>query len=593
MTSSDHDSRSGDGERRPGGARTMPLLLRGLALAIAVTGIIDPALTTQRRVRPDVAVVVADGVRHGALAERVAETLRDDFRVVRGPFAGAAATVLVAGAPPDDPDAFADPVFVVVDAEARVRIASVDAPARAPLDGTIPVDVVVDPGDASGPVELALHVGGAVVDRVTVREAGAAAATRLTFVPAAAGAVPLRVTASVGGVAQAAVDLVVRADDRRWAVLFYEPRPSWTSTFVRRAVASDPRFEVATRVVTSRDASIGVAGAPLSLDAAALARYDAVVVGAPDELRDADVAALEAYLRRRGGSVVLLPDRVAAGPYDRLTAVAAWATARYAAPAAVTDASGVSLRAAELRWPRTLPPAATAVARDSVANAIVWRAPVGAGHVLVSGALDAWRFRAAESSSFDAFWRGLLAGAAAATPAPLEVRLARPVVRPGEETDVLVTSTSLVLTEAAAGTSLNGVMRAVLEGGPATEQVRVWPEEEPGAWRGSVRAPSTPGLYRVRVASGEAEAEADLYVADAAAAAEPDRRALMRGWSEARGGELVPAADVRTMPARLTAALEPVRRRETWHPLRSAWWIVPFTLALGGEWWWRRRRGLA
>jgi hypothetical protein len=36
-----------------------------------------------------------------------------------------------------------------------------------------------------------------------------------------------------------------------------------------------------------------------------------------------------------------------------------------------------------------------------------------------------------------------------------------------------------------------------------------------------------------------------------------------------------------------------VPRAETWHPMRSAWWIIPFALALSGEWWLRRRRGLA
>ena len=28
-------------------------------------------------------------------------------------------------------------------------------------------------------------------------------------------------------------------------------------------------------------------------------------------------------------------------------------------------------------------------------------------------------------------------------------------------------------------------------------------------------------------------------------------------------------------------------------PMRSAWWLPPFALALAGEWWLRRRRGLA
>jgi hypothetical protein len=32
--------------------------------------------------------------------------------------------------------------------------------------------------------------------------------------------------------------------------------------------------------------------------------------------------------------------------------------------------------------------------------------------------------------------------------------------------------------------------------------------------------------------------------------------------------------------------------RTTSHPMRSAWWIIPFAACLTGEWWLRRRKGL-
>src|SRR5690606_33560406 len=148
---------------------------------------------------------------------------------------------------------------------------------------------------------------------------------RLTFVPAAEGALPLRLKAKIGDEVLATADAVVTVSPERWSVLFFDTRPSWTSTFVRRALERDARFDVAFRVITSRAASLAGGQAPQSLaDASGLARFDAIVIGAPDGLAQADVAALEAYMRRRGGAVVLLLDGDAAGPYERLTRVAAW-----------------------------------------------------------------------------------------------------------------------------------------------------------------------------------------------------------------------------------------------------------------------------
>jgi hypothetical protein len=56
---------------------------------------------------------------------------------------------------------------------------------------------------------------------------------------------------------------------------------------------------------------------------------------------------------------------------------------------------------------------------------------------------------------------------------------------------------------------------------------------------------------------------------------------------------VITAGALDALPGLVRAALQAERRRERWHPMRSAWWIVPFAAALGGEWWWRRRRGLA
>jgi hypothetical protein len=75
----------------------------------------------------------------------------------------------------------------------------------------------------------------------------------------------------------------------------------------------DTRFAVTHRVLTSRGMSNSGGAAPASLrDPELLAAYRTVVVGAPELLSEADVLGIEAFMRARGGRVVLLMDRRAA-----------------------------------------------------------------------------------------------------------------------------------------------------------------------------------------------------------------------------------------------------------------------------------------
>ena len=104
----------------------------------------------------------------------------------------------------------------------------------------------------------------------------------------------------------------VRRDPLR--VEFYDPRPSWATTFVRRALEADARFQVATLSSTSRGISAQTGGA-VPLDDPRLDAFDVVIVGGLDRLSAADVRALDRYMRERGGAVVVVPDqRIDAGP---------------------------------------------------------------------------------------------------------------------------------------------------------------------------------------------------------------------------------------------------------------------------------------
>jgi hypothetical protein len=587
----------------------MPRLLRLFAIAIAIIAVLDPAIPWTRRARPQVALVTADSLADAALARRVAERLDAEFTIVRGPLSSAAATVLVGARVPAASDVLAAPVFAVLPERdgPAVALFAVRTPARTPLQASLPVVATVRVSGARGrSLDVALRHGALAVDRATRTIEGDVVEldVPLSFVPTSPGAAALRVIATVDGAEQAAVaDVVTDVHESRWSVLFFDPRPSWMSTFVRRAIERDPRFIVTSRVVTSRGISTD-AGRPPSLDDAESARrFDVIIAGAPDALQARDVAALEAYMRSYGGSVVLLFDREASGPFDRLTNVRPWLAASTDTAVHVERVLGDDgglLRAREILWPDRLPAGARAVATSRTAapgsaalRPVVWQSAIGAGRLLVSGALDAWRFRAVATSSFDAFWLTTLAEAAAATPPPIDVAVASPILEPGEMTPVIVTLREPSLADLSSGAPVRAGVSATIESPPGPVPVRLWPDGHVGRFRGTLPAPNEPGSYRVVVSSGDVRTSAPIIVAPDVHLAVRDAPDLVAAWAGASGGFAIPASRLETLPAALADALEPERRRELWYSMRSAWWIIPFALALGAEWWWRRRRGLA
>ena len=569
-------------------------ILRGIAIAIAVAALLDPSITTNRAAKPIVSVIPIHA-RDSALSVRVASSLEKQFTVLRSPLATADASVIVGDNVPADTRALSSRVFAVLGDRSAptVIIERVDAPSSAPAAARVPVTAVAHVTGARGrTLDVSLRNDGLAVDHATrvVRTNDEHVMVPLSYVPTSTGTVRLRVSASLGATDTAASDIAVAVRDTRWPVLFFDPRPSWMSTFVRRAIESDPRFVVTSRVVTSRNVSTDAGQPPGRLDdLAALALYDAVVIGAPEALGDRDVAGLEAFMRRRGGRVVLLLDRRAPGPYERIAGTAAW-TNDSTGKAETIGVAGDSIRAAELVWPTTLPSGAEAVVATRGAHPVVWASPAGAGELIVSGALDAWRFRDRSVSSFDRFWQTLLARAADAAPTPVDVAAAPAIVAPGER----ITMTALSR-DAAVSTArpLRVSATASLVSDARATNVRLLPGDRVGAFRGDVRAPSSAGTYRFAVTVNGAHGDAPVIVARDVARPAPEAPDLLRAWVAAHGGATVLATDAGSLASRLVSALHPADRRMTWHPMRSAWWIVPFALALAAEWWLRRRRGLA
>jgi hypothetical protein len=205
----------------------------------------------------------------------------------------------------------------------------------------------------------------------------------------------------------------------------------------------------------------------------------------------------------------------------------------------------------------------------------------------VSGALDAWHHRD-EDSGFDVFWTSAIAELTTGAPNALELSLTNRAIAPGQATTINARVRSAALSE-----NRSATVSALLAGPNDTTYIRLWPGDSPGTFTGTIVGPTTPGAYRILATSGLDRSETSLVVDPAARVAARDERHLMSAFAASRQGRVIREAELRDLPRALSSALQSVSRVETWHPMRSPWWIVPFALLLGAEWWWRRRRGLA
>ncbi|MEP6494598.1 MAG: hypothetical protein ABJF01_18075 [bacterium] len=580
--------------------------LRAIAIAIAVLAALDPAIASKRRTKPAIAVAAMDSHRDSALADRVARELGKTFAVTRAPVSNAEGTVLVGNGLPSTSDEIATPVFAVLpERRPAVALNAVRAPAWTPREARVPVRAVAHIAGARGrTLEVTLSANGLIVDRVTqpVPSDDERVPVSLALVPTAAGVARLRLSAVLAGARDTvASDVAVDVRDQRWRVLFFDPRPSWMSTFVRRAVERDARFVVTSRVVTSRNISTDAGQPPGRLDdLAALGLFDAVVVGAPETLGDNDVVAIDAFLRRRGGGVVLLFDRRAPGRYDKLTNVDTWVDDSTGKTLSVVPINGDSatLRASDLAWPSHLPAGAEAIAHivspaSDTGRAIVWRSAVGAGRLVVNGALDSWRFRDPTLSGFDRFWTTTIAEAASAAPAPITIHLATAVLAPGEESKIAVSVRDAELSgDRPSHSSVTATLESTTSGA-APISVRLQPSGAAGQFEGAIGAPILAGVYRVVVSADGNRAEAPVVVATNAMHPATDAPDLLTAWVNARGGRALSESRLGELTAALRQAIHPAPHLEIWNPMRSPWWIVPFALALSAEWWLRRRRGMA
>ena len=586
-------------------------ILRGAALLIAVLAFVDPALTRAAQDRPTVVVLNASPSTRD-LTRDVIAALEPAFDVSRADVPDAAAYV-VAGT--DLPEGWRPPadsrVFTVTPGAAspELKILQFIAPLEVSLDSIAPVEVEVQiDGSGDREVIVSLLADGVRLSQTPYKVPASETRIRapLTFVPTQTGLVRLRVEAAMTGREPVVADRVLDVHARTWKVLAFDGRPSYAATFVRRALESDPRFKVSTRVVTSRASAIQTSAAPSTLaDSAALADFDLIIVGAPETFGEPEVRALQQYARERRGAVILLPETMDGVLLQGLSGQASWREDRRnepvtVSPVAATTAVGPggndTWTAAEFLWPVRWPPLAETLAAlgpktqgASAPLSAVWQMPIGGGRLGVSSAIDGWRSRAGSDSGFAVFWRATAAAMAQSTPPLVDVAMRERLLTPGEWAKVSISTFG------------SSELSARVTGNSTESPVRLWAVNAPsgtsGEWSGAFRAPDRPGRYRLGVTGGAGVSGAvEFLVAAQDGADSPVSTALERDGlgalaASAHRGRVVTADQLRQLPTQISEVVASSPAREAWHPMRSVWWLVPFTLCAAGEWWLRRHRG--
>lgn len=599
--------------------------LRVGVCAIAVAGVVDPRMTWSRRPPLDVDVAVpGDGAVDAGAVQVVSELSRataGDARLrVRRYAAGDRL-----------PCAAEVPCVVVTNSTVAPRggfnreapLVTIASRATEMSDAVVVDDVRVDPVqvDDAATVQVTLSAAGAAgrTTVVEVRDDGVStgrvshtwsaqspATLDVPWWPSRAGTRRLAVTvatARADGTTSPPSRVTAMADVSAtpWPVLVIEARPSWASTFVRRALEADARFSVDAVAALAPGLATGRGAA--TLDDARVARARVVVVGGLDALTAGDVARLERFLRHRGGALVLVPDAALAGPIAALVP-GRWqrrvepqpssaASTSEAAPATAVAA----LRASE--WLRGSDPAAgdDVLATQGGVPVAVAR-PVGEGRVVMIGALDAWRFRlpapadapvpaparpGRESNAYDAAWQGLAAYLARSTGDAVDVRVSH---GSGDAMATIDVQARTMTPRSAWGAS------AQLLCGAAAEPLRLWPQARAGHFRGRVHWPPEGAVCNVvAVVADVGEGRATLSAPPPTPGETARVNARLAAIATGRGGLAAGPGDTAAVVRALSGLTRGAPAAASVWPLRAWWWGLVAAIALGAEWWLRRRAG--
>ena len=569
----------------------MRVALRTIAVLIAIAGVVDPAATRVISRPPPVEVVLpptshpdyprALAVRTGAAEQLEGAAHFADVNVPRAR--------LAIGRPPRHADPSV-PLFAWFLPPPAVSIEALHAPHRAAATQQIVVQARLRGRGVEGQTSsIRLRADGVTLaaSEYEWRRPDEAHTAELLIPGLPEGTHRLQVLVVTSGETVRADDSVmVSAAPRR--VLVYEPRPSWPAAFARRSLEADRSFDLSALARSAAQVTTTSGDRPAPLSASRLDEFDALVLGGLDAVSDHDARLIAEFVNRRGGTLVLWPDgRIPEGLRQRF-GLPALEELLLQDPV-LLDGGPVAVRASELLVPAHDSPVTTIleVERDKARRPVVFATPLGNGTVVLVGALDAWRYRGTEQQDLDRFTRALLAEAAAGAPPLLAVTLEEAVERPGEPVEILATLRETEFVAKDGRTILPPIAAAIVDENGRREMVRLWPTTRVGEFAGAARL-ARAGRYLVEVTAGPRRAQAVLTIADDATHARNGEYPLAAAATLTGGAAHESLDELRENLAALGSTVEAVR----FHPMRSAWWMVPFVALLSTEWILRRRAGL-
>ena len=579
------------------------LALRLVAIAIAIVAMIDPSLSAREPAATPVVLVrltagSADAIVAGlraALAGR--DLIVREAEGPRVPCAPGERCVLIADGwidvdVPGDAGLPLSLIRVPVIASPNVAIRRVVVPAGVQATAAAAATVELSGAGVAGRrtevriMDGEAMVGSSAIEWPAASSADASTATlEIPFWPMTeTGVVRVEAVPAPGEtiVFDNAVDVGVPAIDRVH-VLIVDTRLSWPSTFVRRALQDDPRFLVDYRSVVAPAGPEGPAPRTMTgttsegLTEAALERTEVLIAGGIDGLSARDVALIDRFVRVRGGTAILLPDRQPSGEVARLIP-GEWREQLMAMPERVGP-----LRASEIL--KSARPSAAAIVLGSAAGApAIVVEPRGEGRLVVSGAMDAWRYRHLDEAAFDRFWRSIVADTGAASRA-LQVGLDRPLAANGARIAFTMRHRTML-----AAPILDARMFARC-GEQEGRDVRAWPSGGLQVFTGEIPA-TAPGPCIVTAAANAVRGDAAFAVAGRPVPVASETLRKLERIVLDSGGVIADAGSEARVARAIAETPPPSLQVVTIYPMRSPWWIVPFAVCLSAEWWLRRRSGL-
>ena len=435
--------------------------------------------------------------------------------------------------------------------------------------------------------------------------------------------------------------LLVHVREQPARVLHFEGEPRFEVKFLRRALAGDPALALASLVRTgdnrflrlgTRDPDELAAGFPA--DAAALFRYQVLILGSAEAAAFSAVQLelLEAFVARRGGSLLLLGGRkaLAEGGFAS-TRLADLAPVRLEVPdtafrVAVTPVitrdgiahpvirglldeawgHGALLPALAVVNPvRRAKPGASVLllGDDGTAEPLVMLAwhRYGRGRVAVLPVRDTWRWRMhadipAEDRTHELFWRRLIRWLAREVPAHVTLATQPVAAAPGQRVQVLARVQDANFEPAL---NVHPVLRVLTPIGDIEQQQLVLRAGDDGAYTGEF-TPGEAGVYALSASLDGAErnpAPGELGVLVSASGEEyraPGlNAAYLQHLASSTGGSYRHIDEASDLAARIAASV-PARSLSQRVELWNAPVILLALLALMcAEWWLRRRARLA